>query len=71
MMFVRPYYRPGSIRSKIQFGFKKSFSTSVVIGGFFDKIVSCGTLLTDMSKDFDGIVHDFLKSKLEAYGFII
>ena len=35
-----------------------------------DKGVSCGTLLTDLSKDFNGIVHDFLISKLEAYGFI-
>ena len=34
-----------------------------------DKSKSCAALLTDLSKAFDCIVHDFSVAKLEAYGF--
>ena len=34
-----------------------------------DKDKSCAALLTDLSKAFNCIVHEFLIAKLEAYGF--
>ena len=38
-------------------------------GKNMDKGKMCTALLTDLSKAFDCIVHDFLIDKLQAYGF--
>ena len=35
-----------------------------------DKGGSCAALLTDLSKAFGCIVHDFFIAKLKAYGFL-
>ena len=65
-----------TILSKVQCGFRKGFSTQYSLIAMIekwrknmDKDKSCAALLTDLSKPFDCIVHDFLIVKLEAYGF--
>ena len=65
-----------TVLSKVQCGFRKSFSTQYSLIAMIekwrknmDKGKSCAALLTDLSKAFDCIVHDFLIAKLEAYGF--
>ena len=65
-----------TILSNVQCGFRKGFSTQYSLIAMIekwrknmDKGKSCAALLTDLSKAFDCIVHDFLIAKLEAYGF--
>ena len=57
-------------------GFRKDYSTqqclTVMIESFkkaFDKRLLAGAILTDLSKAFDCLKHDFLIAKLNAYGF--
>ena len=65
-----------TILSKVQCGFRKGFSTEYSLITMIEKWRKnmnkgklCVALLTDMSKAFNCIVHDFLISKLEAYDF--
>ena len=62
--------------SKVQCGFRKGFSMQYSLIAMIekwrekmDKGKSCAALLTDLSKAFHCIVHDFLIGKLEAYDF--
>ena len=61
---------------KFQCGFRKGFSTQNSLlymienwKNSIDQGVHYGALLTDLSKVFDCIMHDFLITKLQAYGF--
>ena len=65
-----------TVLSKVQCGFREGFSTQHSLIAMIekwreimDKDKLCAALLTDLSKAFDCIVHDFLIAKLEAYGF--
>ena len=65
-----------TILSKVQCGFRKGFSTQYSLIAMIEKCrknmdegKSGAVLLTDLSKGFDCIVHDFLITKLEAFGF--
>ena len=65
-----------TVLSKVQCGFRKSFSAQYSLIAMIekcrnnmDKGISCAALLADLNKAFDCIVHDFLIAKLEAYGF--
>ena len=70
------YEYPDTILSKVQCDFRKGFSMQysliVVIKKWrknMDKGKLCVALLTDLSKAFDCIVHNFLIAKLEPYSY--
>ncbi len=55
--------------------FRKGYNTQYVLmhlvekwKNALDQSKSCGTLLVDLSKAFDCILHDLLIAKLQAYG---
>ena len=65
-----------SFFSKYQCGFRKVFSAQHCLVSMLEKWKSAtdnkksfGEFLTDLSKVFDCLLHDFLIAKLNAYGF--
>ena len=65
-----------NILSKNQCGFRKGYSFQYCLVAMIEKWKksldnkdSFGTLLTDLSKAFDCIPHDFMIAKLDVYGF--
>ena len=63
------------ILSKYQFGFRQGYSSQQCLlmliekwKKSLDKEVKCGALLTDLSKAFDCLLHNFLIAKFHAYG---
>ena len=64
------------VLSKYQFGCRPGYSSQqcllVLIEIWkksLDKVGKCGTLLTDLSKTFDCLLHDLVIAKSHAYGF--
>ena len=58
-------------KSNLSYTTSTQYSLIVIIEKWrknMDKGKSCAALLTDLSKAFDWIVHNFLTAKLEAYG---
>ena len=60
---------------KYQFGFRQGYSSQQCLlmliekwKKSLDKEVKCGALLTDLSKAFDCLLHNFLIAKFHAYG---
>ena len=66
-----------SFLSKYQCGLKKGFSPTLSFTNIrkwkstIDNRTTFGSFLTDLSKVFDCLSHDFLIAKLNAYGFNI
>ena len=63
------------ILSKYQFGFRQGYSSQQCLlmliekwKKSLDKEIKCGPLLTDLSKAFDCLLHNFLIAKFHACG---
>ena len=75
-MYIQIYEYLNKILSKWQCSFRQGYSTRHCLLVMVEKWRQCldnggvsGTLLTDLSKAFDCILHDLLIAKFAAYGF--
>ena len=75
-LYDQIYGYTDTIPFKVQFDFGKGYSTQYSLITMtekwrrnLDQCSICRALFTDLSKDFDCLVHDFLIAKLEACGF--